>query len=310
MYELTTCPVCSSINIQKISPYRGFKKMGSNIHLFHCDNCKLVFCNPMPTDLELNVYNSEYFLNAHGGFSENPLILGFQSAINKLRVNYVTEYINNNKIEINNVLEIGPGSGMFIRHFKSLFTNVNYSIYETDLTLREKLQDKVDNSYSNIELVPPGEFDLIVCSHVLEHTNKPNEFLLNLLSKLRPSGILFIEVPCLDYIFKKVDEPHLLFFNTNSLSTLLMQNSFQDIQISFCGPKVDESKFHLFIRDLVQRVLEIIYEIRFGFIFKYIFFTKGKHYTIEEIITILPYGFLKSKKSESWWMRSICRKSY
>jgi SAM-dependent methyltransferase len=48
--------------------------------------------------------------------------------------------------------------------------------------------------------LPDGSFDLIHCSHTLEHVLSPWRALAKLRRALSPDGRLFVEVPCLDFI--------------------------------------------------------------------------------------------------------------
>jgi 2-polyprenyl-3-methyl-5-hydroxy-6-metoxy-1,4-benzoquinol methylase len=43
--------------------------------------------------------------------------------------------------------------------------------------------------------IPENYYDVLICSHVLEHIERPYETLLTLLKKIRPGGIIYIESP-------------------------------------------------------------------------------------------------------------------
>lgn len=74
------------------------------------------------------------------------------------------------------------------------------------------------------DLGPNERFDVIVCSHVLEHLVEPLETCKALASYLEPGGLLFVEVP-LEILgsFPRQGEPvtHLNFFARESLEVLL-----------------------------------------------------------------------------------------
>jgi len=46
-----------------------------------------------------------------------------------------------------------------------------------------------------LAVVPDGAYDVVMCSHLLEHLASPEETALQLARKLRPDGLLFLEVP-------------------------------------------------------------------------------------------------------------------
>ena len=88
-----------------------------------------------------------------------------------------------------------------------------YFLIESDQSCHDSLLKIGTNildidSYININL----QFDVVIISHVLEHVSDPIEFLKLMTLKLREGGILYVDVPCLDYLHKELDEPHLLFF--------------------------------------------------------------------------------------------------
>jgi SAM-dependent methyltransferase len=76
-----------------------------------------------------------------------------------------------------------------------------------------------------LESLPAGRnFDLIVCSHVIEHVAEPLQVVQSLSRRLRPEGALYVEVPM--EIWRKPPwqrEPvtHINFFTPNSLWNLL-----------------------------------------------------------------------------------------
>lgn len=75
------------------------------------------------------------------------------------------------------------------------------------------------------ELDPQEQFELIVCSHVLEHVAEPKAVVEKLLNHLAPEGRIFIEVPM--EIWRKPPLPrepvtHINFFTPNSLYNLLL----------------------------------------------------------------------------------------
>lgn len=210
-----SCPVCSSISITFVRSYRGDSELFRNLELKKCNNCTFVFADPLPKDEELDKYNSSYFVNAHGGLSTHPMATAYQAAINKIRANYVIETIQKRQDLNLKILEIGPGAGDFLKFWLQRFPNSEYSILESDLINRERFKGLVSFQYSSFKEIPPNYFDLIVVSHVLEHTNDPKRFLKELSSSLKNVGFIFIEVPCQDYLFKDKEEPHLLFLIRN-----------------------------------------------------------------------------------------------
>nr|ADC94043.1 methyltransferase type 12 [Leptospira interrogans serovar Grippotyphosa] len=236
-----SCPVCNSISITFVRSYRGNSELFRNLELKKCNNCTFVFADPLPKDEELDKYNSSYFVNAHGGLSSHPMATAYQAAINKIRVNYVIEMIQKGQDLNLKILEIGPGTGDFLKFWLQRFPNSEYSILESDLINRERFKGLVSFQYSSFKEIPSNYFDLIIISHVLEHTNDPKRFLNELSNNLKNAGFIFIEVPCQDYLFKDKEEPHLLFFNKESMNQLFNKINMRVINLGYFGPSIIQS---------------------------------------------------------------------
>lgn len=87
-----------------------------------------------------------------------------------------------------------------------------------------------------IDSVPPSvKFDVILCSHVLEHVSDPKNMLLSADGLLAPEGILYLEVPMeLKSSDFMPDEPvtHMSFFSEKSLEFLANRCGFAAVKRS------------------------------------------------------------------------------
>ena len=127
------------------------------------------------------------------------------------------------------VLDIGAGHGFLgIAAAQSLRSDLSEYVYvEKDETLAASLKKtwarRAMNCpmriYKDVGLVE-GRFDLIILSHILEHVTNPKAFLEVALMKLADGGLIFVDVPREDFLFKPDVFPHLLFFNPPSLQCL------------------------------------------------------------------------------------------
>lgn len=307
--NLTFCPICESKDWKSIRKYRGKSELFLNIKLLSCTACSFVFASPLPNDTDLAVYNSSYFLNAHGGQSTHPIAIAFHSGINKIRANYIAKILNETSYQPSKILEIGPGLGFMIEFFKDKFPELEYSIIESDIENLEKLKKKITNSYSEIDKARDENFDLIILSHVLEHMNDPLAFLKKVKSKLKPGGYIFIEVPNEDYKFKKEDEPHLLFFNQDSMKTLLTKANLNCVKISNHGPEVEQRLIDRFIFKLYSFLDHKLYKIGIQLPIYFLLPSLRKLLSSREILSVFPFDALKDKKNPSWWLRVVAQKS-
>lgn len=235
--NLINCPSCQSENFESVSAYRAKSPELQNKEKVRCKTCELVYLTPLPLKEDWEKYNLKYFEKAHGGLSINMRARAYHRALAKIRVQHVKKFIETKNIKVKNVFEVGPGNGEFAEYWKSLFSS-HYEALETDSTLYERLRSLGVNI-----LKTPHEHqepaDLVVISHVLEHTLDPLNFISSMTSAMKPGGVLFIEVPCLDFKYKNIDEPHILFFDKPAMVKLLHDAGFCQIELTYHG---DEHK--------------------------------------------------------------------
>ncbi len=98
---------------------------------------------------------------------------------------------------ISKVLEIGAGSAPHINYVKHNFDE--YHIIETsDFAINQNFSNsKIKITKYDGQNIPfPNEtFERIIISHCLEHIPFPEKFLFEMMSKLKPGGILSISLP-------------------------------------------------------------------------------------------------------------------
>ena len=101
------------------------------------------------------------------------------------------------KKKYSKVLEIGAGSAPHIDYLKHDYDE--YFIAETSsyaIEFYKEMKNIKAYSYDGVNL--PFEdnfFDRIIISHCLEHINKPEQFLFEMMSKLKEGGALSISLP-------------------------------------------------------------------------------------------------------------------
>jgi SAM-dependent methyltransferase len=95
------------------------------------------------------------------------------------------------------MLDVGCGNGATLRAFSCL--RPEWNLFGTELSERYKAQVEsipgVEAMLSTDPSSVPGEFDLLSLVHVLEHIPDPIAYLKSLRPKLKPDGLLLIEVP-------------------------------------------------------------------------------------------------------------------
>ena len=217
MDKVFKCPLCASINNSKrFNDYPG--SFLNCYELIQCLECALIFASPLPSNKELNEYYASglYYDKVANPFEQN--ILNFSLRLAKSRLKLITSYINLNK-ELK-VLDIGAGNGQFGKALEEMKCNFIYDAVEPDLEVANQYTDNVVNHFSDISEVNESTYDLAVMNQVLEHVSDPVNFMITVSKLVKPGGYLYIDVPFQDYLFKPSVEPHILFWNPESLKTL------------------------------------------------------------------------------------------
>lgn len=303
---MSNCVICSSDKIAILRPYKGKNNIFQNKDLLRCENCEFVFASPMPSDAELEMYNTGYFESAHGGHPKSPSAIAFFSGINKLRCEYVSQILEKKNFAATRVLEIGPGQGYLASYWLSKNPNSSYYGVETDVTCHDILKkigvkillpEQVESSIDQV--------DLVIMTHVLEHVSDPLSFLQIVTRKLKKDGALFIEVPCNDWQHKEYYEPHLLFFNRNSINIALKNVGFEHIQINYFGQTIKSLKAKSKFKEILSIIR--IKLIDFGFYSLFAFTTNKDLALLTPIERASTRSFLAHIESEqpSWWVRAV-----
>lgn len=145
------------------------------------------------------------------------------------------------------VLDIGCGSGDKLVRFKALGHDV--AGVEPDQAARDQAALKGVRALPGTgedlpEELPDASFDLVIMNHSLEHCLNPMASIRGAASKLKPGGLLYIEVPNCDCLhFRKFlacssnfDSPrHLWFFSRRGLETAVEAAGLQPSEWLYHG---------------------------------------------------------------------------
>lgn len=312
-----SCPICGCQSTGPRIEYKGRSDLFKGLALVSCINCGMAYIDPMPSQAELTVYNDAYFVNAHGGsdFAYSP----FFSALAKIRIKHIEDYTTSENISVGSVLEYGPGRGALAAEWLRIKPYDDYRVVESDKAslahLRSLGVKSLDESRSSVECSKKGsptsfiglDFDLIIMSHVLEHVSDPKKFLHEALQKLKPGGVLFIEVPCQDYLFKEIWEPHLLFFDKPQLNRLLDDLGLDSVSVTYHGRTIDAEKRRIFFDDLLDRMRGVLMHLR---VLPAMPWEKGLQFihSVEERASVFSFYAHKENSLPSIWLRAVATK--
>jgi len=230
------CIICASNRFIQLA----FKVRDSKKHkILECKTCKQLQLFPIPLQSELKKYNDENLqdknVNYFGTISDHR-----KKSIKDTnrRVNFVKKYISKKS----KVLEIGSGHGFFLQAIK----NEGYQISGIEISKEKKrILKKVTNAeIFDVDLVKQTpniqKVNAIVLFHVLEHIEKPVNFLKNLKNLLRKNGRIIIEVPNSDDLFLRENQAyqkwywqlaHISYFNPNTLKKSLKIAGYKQIEM-------------------------------------------------------------------------------
>ncbi|MBN8696791.1 MAG: methyltransferase domain-containing protein [Bacteroidetes bacterium] len=178
------------------------KKTGITTTIVRCNNCQLVFSNPLPIPANLqdhygvppeNYWKPEYF-------EMDPNY--FKNEIETLKTL--------KKIELNTkALDIGAGLGKCMIALK----NAGFDAYglEPSKPFYQQAIDKLHIPEGKLKLCsieeaeyPENEFDFITFGAVLEHLYDPSDSIKKAIKWLKPGGIVHIEVPSSKWFINKL----------------------------------------------------------------------------------------------------------
>jgi 2-polyprenyl-3-methyl-5-hydroxy-6-metoxy-1,4-benzoquinol methylase len=219
----TICPICSQ---ELDTPLRP--------DFLLCPDCQVAvrLSSTIPAETDrLNVYSDDW-AEKH---SNNPIA----HDVARSTAGIVSSVLPNGST----VLDIGCGSGMLVDRL----SRTGYQAYGLDwsepaiLFAREHYQGEY--LLSNVEqgLAIGRTFDCAVASHILEHLEKPHEFLQSVKEILEPEGYLVVVVPNLDWwnpksIYRFNDQPifdveHIVGYSVKGLRKVLEANGYEVVKM-------------------------------------------------------------------------------
>jgi SAM-dependent methyltransferase len=247
------CPVCRSKNNKFVSPYPNAKQLFLKVDsLRQCHNCGLVFAWPMPSNGDLDGYYSNGIYHAeHEPFSAEFFDFSYQLAQSRIRL--ILKWIDPEQDKT--FLDIGAGNAAFGKALKEAMPDSWYEAVEPHEGCRKVWGDWVFCSYSSLAETCDHYYSVITLNQVLEHLNRPIQFLSEITKRLIPGGFLFIDVPYRDDLYKPSVEPHLLFWEKRSLEHAVMTVGLETLYCDAVGMQWNQARRYFSHKTLRQRVL-------------------------------------------------------
>ena len=149
-------------------------------------------------------------------------------------INSVKKYFKTKKSI--NIAEVGGFDGYALYKLSKIFKVKKKLLIEPNKLGSNIAKSKgitVNNSYLDENLVNryKGNFDLVICKHVIEHVKDYKKFSSNLTRILSSNGILIIETPDLNMIFKKGLTRVFILQHLNYFSIISLKKIFEKLSI-------------------------------------------------------------------------------
>ena len=208
----------------------GFSRIFPDLRITFCNHCEIAQVNHQLIDQEkLNDYYFHcYRKNRLEEDNDTEYSKRYFAARGRSQARLIKKYLGKKKVE--RVFEYGAGYGYNLVEIAKLFPKADLYTNEIDKTI-EKLREFKQHQ-SGLQ------YDIIIMSHVLEHLLKPQEIMQSMVDCLSTDGLLFIEVPNEQVkVLRAVEqiEPHIIFFNLNSLKNFIKKYSNNKLEIVYYG---------------------------------------------------------------------------
>jgi len=229
-WQAAACPLCGSADGP--IPVADQDVRGLPIHMVVCRTCGLLYQNPVMTDEALAGYYQEEYVAS--GLRSRPRPRHMVESL--VRGREVARQCGPHLAPGAAVLDVGSQRGGVLRAFVERGHHAT-GIEPSDAWARfarETLGLNVIHGMMEQADLPPGSFDLVILSHLLEHLRDPVAGLLRVRGLLKPGGLLCLEVP--DIAFPVVRVPksfrifHVTMFSRATLGAMLDHCGFDVLE--------------------------------------------------------------------------------
>jgi SAM-dependent methyltransferase len=223
----------------------GFLKPIKKAETFlECNKCGVIY----NTAFSITNYSDTYFTEEYKSQYGKSYVDDYNSLYDfaQKRITVINRLCNNNKIQIQSILDIGSALGFFLKaasdNFQSILNKNLYgceiSTYATDYSISNYGFTVTNESFENY--VPNRKFDLITAWYCLEHLPDPIGAIKKIFSMLSDKGLVAFSFPSAFGPMRKFNlqkwkethpQDHSINFTPLSLRILLKQSGFSSIVI-------------------------------------------------------------------------------
>lgn len=240
---MTNCPVCNSSHTEELFKIKNIPvycnlMWEDEVSAKNCPkgDIKLEFCTNCG-----HVYNSSFDPKEMDYTQSYENSLHFSPRFQQFAEGLAADLIEKHNIKNRNIVEIGCGKGDFLKMICGAGDNIGVGFdrsYDPENETTDSTNENVSfvQEFYNVEH-KDFPVDYLLCRHVLEHIEKPEDFLQEIKSIIgdRQSGIYF-EVPNILYTLRDLGiwdliYEHCGYFTPNSLSYLFKNEGFEVLNV-------------------------------------------------------------------------------
>ncbi|ESP63127.1 3-demethylubiquinone-9 3-methyltransferase [Smithella sp. ME-1] len=285
--EEIVCDYCGSKNVA-----REFMR-GDGMRVVECAECGLAFLNPRPKAEYIPLfYEKDYFtgVSIEKGLGGLCLERGLEEQNNKsqlmprsiMLIKEIFGTLKNLKI-----LEIGCASGdllSFIKDEGAFVKGLEISDFAAELARKRGL-DVATGTIESFIIETSEAFDVVIAMEVIEHIQKPTEFISLVEKLIKPGGVLLLSTPnyfCTNCYGRKwfgfnASYEHIYYFSLKVLDKIA----------SKCGLKITYNETSWFLGGPKESATFIGRQIE-----KIIFSWETlKHYSLCDVIKLKPFKY-------------------
>lgn len=213
-----------------------------------CNSCGTLFQNPRPSidsfeefyrNSESSRYWAEVFFPAVSEIRRDKIF--------KPRVQRLASLCEEKGINVENLIDVGAGYGIFLDEWRSIHPATKTIAVEPSSSLAEECRSKgfevVEEIVENVEGYN-NSANLVTCFEVLEHVHTPLDFVKDLKELARPGGYVFISTLGIDgfdlqVLWEKssqISPPHHInFLSVDGFIKLFQRAGLEDISVTTPG---------------------------------------------------------------------------
>jgi 2-polyprenyl-3-methyl-5-hydroxy-6-metoxy-1,4-benzoquinol methylase len=194
-YErLDNCPVCNKTEFRNKLVVEDYTVSHESFAIAQCAACSFQFTNPRPSAAEIGKYYESDAYVSHNSAAAGIINQVYRTA-RFFTMRRKVALLNKRAPRRGKLLDYGCGTGHFLAAAKAGGWQV--AGLEPNARARQEASRRVGQPIGQESLTSfeAGSFDAITLWHVLEHVHTLNETLTQLISLLKPDGVLLIAVP-------------------------------------------------------------------------------------------------------------------